>query len=156
MLNGIPGCLGPQLLFNLRAMGHGDEIALVDANYPAQSDANGAGGLVRADGVSILELLDAVLALMPLDEAVEHPAMIATVKGDGKTFDPIHIAMSRVVERRCGGAPVASPILAMEGAAFYERVKSAHTIVATSEPSLYANIILRKGAIKPPMPVTPE
>ena len=149
MLNGIAACLGPQLLFNLRAMGHGDEIALVDANYPAQTDANGAGGLVRADGVSMLELLDAILALLPLDDAVEHPAMIATVGGDGKTFDHIHIAMTRIVEARCPGAPM----LAMEGAAFYERVKSAHTVVATSEPSLYANIILRKGAIKPPAPV---
>jgi L-fucose mutarotase len=146
MLNGIAACLGPQLLFNLRAMGHGDEIALVDANYPAQSDANGAGGLVRADGVAMLELLDAVLALLPLDTAVEHAVMIATVKGDGKTLDPIHDAMCAVVARRCGSAPV----LAMEGAAFYERVKSAHTVLATSEPSFYANIILRKGAIKPP------
>ncbi len=145
MLNGIPGCLGPQLLFNLRAMGHGDEIALVDANYPAQTDALGTGGLVRADGIAMAGILDAVLQLLPLDAAVEHAVMIATVGGDGKTFDLVHVEMCNIVARRAANRPV----LAMQGAPFYQRVKSAHTIVATGEPCLYANIILRKGAIGP-------
>ncbi len=145
MLNGIPCCLGPQLLYNLRAMGHGDEVALVDANYPAQTDAFGAGGLVRADGIAMAEMLDAVLQLLPLDTAVEHAVMIATVRGDGKTFDPVHTQMCDIVVRRAGNHPV----LAMQGAPFYQRVKHAHTIVATGEPRLYANIILRKGAIGP-------
>ena len=47
MLIGIPSILGPELLATLRAMGHGDEIALVDGNYPAQDHAR---RLVRADG----------------------------------------------------------------------------------------------------------
>lgn len=145
MLNGIPACLGPQLLYNLRAMGHGDEIALVDANYPAQTDARGPGGLVRADGVAMPELLDAILRLMPLDISVTHAVMIATVGGDGETFDPVHTQLCDIVARRAGSFPV----LAMQGAPFYARVKTAHTVVATSEPRLYANIILRKGAIGP-------
>jgi L-fucose mutarotase len=126
-------------------MGHGDEIALVDGNYPAQTDAGGAGGLVRADGIQMIELLEAILAVMPIDSDVEHGVMIATVGGDGKTLDPVHREMRDVVASRTGR----SAVLAMPGAEFYARVKNAHTIVATSEPRLYANIILRKGVIRP-------
>ncbi len=127
-------------------MGHGDEIALVDANYPAQTDALGTGGLVRADGVAMAELLDAVLAT----PAARH--------GGGACRDDRHrrVATARLstrYTRRCAiswpGAPQTAPVLAMQGAPFYQRVKAAHTIVATSEPRLYANIILRKGAIGP-------
>jgi L-fucose mutarotase len=145
MLLGIASCLSPQLLYNLRSMGHGDEIALVDANYPAQTDARGAGGIVRADGIGVAELLDAVLAIMPLDRSVEHAVMIATVGGDGRTYAPVHHELCGIVARRAGNFGV----LAMQGAAFYARVKGAHTVVATGEPRLYANIILRKGAIGP-------
>lgn len=145
MLIGIASCLGPQLLYNLRSMGHGDEIAIVDGNYPGHSDAGGKGGLVRADGVGVLELLDAILKIMPIDSAVEHAVMIATVGGDGKTLDPIHQAIRNAVGRRCGKTSV----LAMKGPDFYERVKLAHTLVASSETSLYANVILRKGALHP-------
>ena len=65
MLKGIPHILGPDLLHVLQAMGHGDEITIVDGNYPGDS----AGPiLVRADGHSGTDLLEAILTLMPLDE----------------------------------------------------------------------------------------
>ena len=35
MLKGLDPILSPELLATLRAMGHGDELAIVDANYPA-------------------------------------------------------------------------------------------------------------------------
>src|SRR5690606_4826446 len=64
MLKNIPAILGPELLYALRAMGHGDEIAIVDANYPADS----AGpSVIRLDGISATDVLEAVLTLMPLD-----------------------------------------------------------------------------------------
>jgi L-fucose mutarotase len=103
------------------------------------------GGLVRADGVTIIELLDEILALMPIDTDLEHGVMIATVSGDGHTLDPVHQEMRDVVARRTGR----SAVLAMRGPEFYASVGRAHTIVATSEPRLYANIILRKGVIRP-------
>lgn len=68
MLKGISPILGPDLLYILRAMGHGDEIAIVDANYPGDS----AGPqLVRLDGISASDVLDAVLSVMPLDTFVD-------------------------------------------------------------------------------------
>ena len=87
MLKGIPPILGPELLFTLRAMGHGDEIAIVDANYPGDS----AGPtLVRLDGVSATEALDAVLALMPLDTFVEDQAIGMGVVEDPERRETIH------------------------------------------------------------------
>ncbi|MCB1428041.1 MAG: RbsD/FucU domain-containing protein [Nitratireductor sp.] len=146
MLIGIPPCLGPDLLRNLCAMGHGDEIAIVDGNYPAQAHGmNAPGGVVRADGVGALELLDAILRVMPIDQNVDDPFSFATVDGDGKTLAPIHHAMNARLDAWKAGTR-AMPML---GADFYARVRRAHTLVATSEPALYGNIILRKGVINP-------
>ena len=67
MLFGIPPLLSPDALHALRSMGHGDEVALVDANYPAQEHAR---RLIRADGHGMIAVLEAILTLLPLDRAV--------------------------------------------------------------------------------------
>jgi L-fucose mutarotase len=143
MLIGIPSLLGPQFLATLRAMGHGDEIAIVDGNYPAEEQAR---RLVRADGHHIIPVLDAVLSVLPVDEAVPQALFRASVKGDPALADPVHREMEEVCARRAPGQKV----IALAGAEFYARVKAAHAIVATSEPRLFANIIIRKGVIHPP------
>ena len=79
MLIGIPAILGPDLLFTLRSMGHGDEIALVDANYPAQEHAR---RLVRADGHGVMAILEAILKVMPLDRAVPNAILRAALNND--------------------------------------------------------------------------
>jgi L-fucose mutarotase len=143
MLIGIPALLGPQLLATLRAMGHGDEIALVDGNYPAQEQAH---RLIRADGHHLVPMLDAILCVLPVDDAVPEALFRASVKGDPLLADPVHHEMEAICARRAPGRKV----VALAGADFYQRVRSAHAIVATSEPRLYANIIIRKGVIYPP------
>ena len=146
MLIGIPSCLGPELLRNLRAMGHGDEIAIVDGNCPSQSHAvQCVGGVIRADGLGAVEILDAILQVFPLDDRVSDPVAIATVDGDGSSMAPVHQEMLAALSARKAGV-VATP---MAGPAFYQRVRMAHTLVASSEPRLYGNIILRKGVINP-------
>jgi L-fucose mutarotase len=143
MLIGIPVLLGPQLLATLRAMGHGDEIALVDGNYPAKEQAH---RLIRADGHHLVPMLDAILSVLPVDDAVPEALFRASVKGDPLLADPVHHEMEAICARRAPGRKV----VALAGADFYQRVRSAHAIVATSEPRLYANIIIRKGVIYPP------
>jgi L-fucose mutarotase len=143
MLIGIPALLGPELLATLRAMGHGDEIALVDGNYPAEQQAN---RLIRADGHHLLPVLDAILSVLPVDDAVPEALFRASVKGDPSLADPVH----REIEALCAKRAPGRKVVALAGADFYARVKSAHAIVATSEPRLYANIIIRKGVIYPP------
>lgn len=143
MLIGIPVLLGPELLATLRAMGHGDEIALVDGNYPAKEQAH---RLIRADGHHLVPMLDAVLSVLPVDDAVPEALFRASVKGNPLLADPVHHEMEAICAKRAPGRKV----VALAGAEFYQRVRSAHAIVATSEPRLYANIIIRKGVIYPP------
>lgn len=143
MLIGLPAILGPDLLHSLRSMGHGDEIALVDGNYPAQDHAR---RLVRADGHGLLPVLQAVLGVLPLDRSVRHAILRAAPENDPARSDPIH----RAIDTCCAAlAPGFDPV-ALDGAALYPRIRAAHTIVATSETALFANVILRKGVIPPP------
>jgi L-fucose mutarotase len=140
MLIGIPSILGPDLLYTLRSMGHGDEIALVDGNYPAQDHAR---RLIRADGHALLPMLEAILAVMPLDCA--HPAAIfrAAENNDPTQKGAIHTAIDATCARLVPGFPVRP----LGGDTLYPRIRAAHTIIATSEPALFANVILRKGVI---------
>jgi L-fucose mutarotase len=140
MLIGLPGILGPDLLFALRSMGHGDEIALVDGNYPAQEHAR---RLVRADGHGVLALLDAILTVLPLDKDTPAAVFRSALMNDPLQFGAIHHAIDATVARAAPGHQV----MALGGEALYPRIRAAHTIVATSEMALYANVILRKGVI---------
>ena len=142
MLKNIPPILGPDLLGILRAMGHGDEIAIVDANYPA--DAAGPA-LVRLDGVSATDVLDAILTLMPLDDFVDDAAFCMQVVGDANKREPVMDAFETIVKKHEPKMGLAS----LERFAFYERVSQGYAIVQTGERRLYGNILLKKGIIRP-------
>ena len=139
MLIGIPPILGPELLFTLRSMGHGDEIALVDGNYPAQDHAR---RLVRADGHGVLALIEAILTVMPLDQAAP-AAFRASLNNDKRQASPFHHAVDALVARMAPGFQMTP----LDGDALYPRIRAAHTVVATSEAALYGNVILRKGVV---------
>ncbi|MET0358036.1 MAG: RbsD/FucU domain-containing protein, partial [Pararhizobium sp.] len=79
MLKGLSPLLSPDLLATLRAMGHGDEIAIVDGNYPALEHAR---RLIRLDGHGVVPVVDAILSVMPIDDFVEEAIFRATVKQD--------------------------------------------------------------------------
>jgi L-fucose mutarotase len=142
MLKGIDPLLSPELLATLRAMGHGDEIALVDGNYPGLEHAR---RLIRLDGHGVARVLDAILSVLPIDDFVPQAIFRATVRQDRDAVDPVHAEMIEVCARHVPGGHVV-PLLPAD---FYERVKQAHALVQTSEPRLYGNIILRKGVIYP-------
>lgn len=138
MLKGIDPLLGPEMLAMLRAMGHGDELAIVDGNYPAVAHGR---RVVRTDGHGIVAVLDAILSVFPLDDFVEDAVFLP----DAPSPQSIHEALRGVVAKHDGAAR--PKVLA--GGRFYDRARTAYCIVATSEPLLYANIILRKGVIRP-------
>jgi L-fucose mutarotase len=141
MLIGIPPILGPDLLATLRAMGHGDEIAIVDGNYPAQDHAR---RLVRADGHGLLPLLDAILTVLPLDDDAPFAILRASQFNDPDQAGPFH----QQIEALCGRLKPGYAVQALAGADLYPRIRAAHTIIASSEMALYANVILRKGVIR--------
>ncbi len=141
MLIGLPPLLGPDLLFSLRAMGHGDEIAIVDGNYPAQDHAR---RLVRADGHGLLAVFQAILQVLPIDTDGDGSVFRASLHNDPAQIGPIHA----LIDAECTARGLAA--IPLPGAQLYARIRAAHTIVATSEMALFANVILRKGVISGP------
>ncbi|MFM7654252.1 MAG: RbsD/FucU family protein [Paracoccaceae bacterium] len=135
MLIGISPLLGPDLLHTLRAMGHGDEIAFVDGNYPA---AEHARRLIRADGIPLMPMLRAVLAVLPVEAICR-----AALNNDPAKAGDIHRQIDALAQD-CG--QTAKPLT---GDALYPRVRSAYAVVATSETALFANVLLRKAALPP-------
>jgi len=143
MLKNLSPLLGPELLFTLRAMGHGDEIAIVDGNYPA--DNAGPERVIRADGHDAVSLLDAILSVMPLDDFVPTPAVRPNVPGKPDHLEPVMVDLAAMVARH---EPKVK-LTGVEPAVFYERVRNAYAVVASSERRLYGNIVLKKGVIRP-------
>ncbi len=141
MLKGIPAVISPELLKILMEMGHGDEIVLSDGNFPAAAYAQ---RLVRCDGHSVPDVLDAVLKLMPLDSYVDAPAILMQVVPGDNVETPIWDVYRSIVEKH---EPDNNRFDNMERFAFYERAKKAYAVVATGEKALYANIILKKGVV---------
>jgi L-fucose mutarotase len=142
MLIGIPPLLSPDALHALRSMGHGDEIALVDGNYPALDHAR---RLVRADGCSLNEVLAAVLTILPLDRAPPHAIYRTGQNNDPGQFAQIH----HDLDATCAALAPGYQVKPLAGADFYPRVRAAFCVIATGERSLFANVILRKGVIHP-------
>jgi L-fucose mutarotase len=142
MLKGIPRVFSPELLRTLMEMGHGDEIVLADGNFPAASVAQ---RLIRSDGNNIPDLLDPILQFFPLDSFVDRPvALMAVAAGD--TYKPlIWEEYNEIIKKHAGDS---AGFELVERSAFYERARQAYAVVATSEMSLYANVILRKGIVQ--------
>ncbi len=141
MLKGIPELLSPDLLKILMEMGHGDEIVIVDGNFPAASTAQ---RLVRLDGHGVPEILEAVLRFFPLDQFVQKPVTLME-KVPGSTVEtPIWDVFRKIVAAEDERA---ADFGFEERFAFYERAAKAYAIIATGESALYANLILKKGVI---------
>jgi L-fucose mutarotase len=130
MLLGIDARLGPDLLHVLASMGHGDTLAIVDGNYPAARDA---ARLIRMDGQTVASVLEAVLTCFP----VEMDQVSGWVPSHARH---VHDELIRQVEALGGRIERADDDL------FYAAIKSAFAVIATSDPALYGNIVLTKGA----------
>jgi len=142
MLKGIPSILTPDLLKILMEMGHGDEIVLADGNFPCMGHPS---RVVRLDGHGIPEVLDAILQVMPLDTYVEHPTVLMAVT-PGDTYVPEIWEKYGEVGRKHDAAGLRETSIPRYE--FYDRAVKAYALVTTSESSLYANIILKKGVVK--------
>ncbi len=141
MLRGIDPILSPDLLGILRAMGHGDEIVIADANFPAESTAT---RLVRLDGLDAPRVVQAILGVMPLDSFVADPALSMAAVGESDTVPPVVALFQQAIDEVADN-PV--PITPLERFAFYERARAAFAIVQTGERRHYGNLILKKGVL---------
>lgn len=138
MLKGISPVISPDLLKTLAEMGHGDELVIADAHFPAHGLHQ---RVLRADGISVSELLAAIIPLIELDTYATPIVMMAPVLGDQEDPD---------VEKRYRSAlHYTGSIEKTERFAFYERAAKAYAIVVSGETAKYGNIILKKGVIPP-------
>ena len=141
MLRGISPLVSPELLAILSRMGHGDELVLSDAHFPAESFNN---RVLRADGLRIAPLLDAILPLWLLDPYVPTPVfMMAPDSGDSLDADLV-ASYRAAIERHHPGTPATEYIPRFD---FYDRTRSAFAVLVTGETAKYGNIILKKGVI---------
>jgi len=79
MLRNIPEIISPKLMKTLMEMGHGEDICFCDANFPVSGMAK---RIVRADGLRIADLLEAILPFFPLDTFIEMPVTLMEAPKD--------------------------------------------------------------------------
>lgn len=142
MLKNIPVVIPPDLMKILMEMGHGDEIVISDGNFPAASCAQ---RLVRCDGHSIPVILDAVMRFLPLDYAVECPAILMAPPAEFTAKPEIWMQYFSIISKY---EKTNKKFGYLERFAFYERARKAYVIVATGEKARFSNIILKKGIIR--------
>ena len=145
MLKGIDPLLTPDLLHVLAGMGHGDEIAIVDANFTATALA-GSWPLIQLAGAGVQRAAQAVLSLLPLDDFVSQPVAYMQVSGSA---DGYRTALQRetIAAMVAAGHCSQSQCQAMERFAFYDRVRSAYAVVQTGELQPWANFVFKKGVL---------
>jgi len=147
MLKGISPLISPDLLDVIARMGHGDEIVLADAHFPGESIGK---RVVRADGIHITDLLEAIMPLFELDTYVPHPLiMMEPVSGDA--LEPrVEASYLERIRKEFPGVPA---VKRLDRFAFYDRAAKAFAVVMTGETAKYGNIILIKGVT--PLPGKP-
>ena len=143
MLKNLSSLHTPELLHALASMGHGDEIAIVDAHFPAVSVAH---RLIRLDGVTAPAALQACLQLIPLDTFVDDPALRMELVHHADEVPPVQVEFQEVINRE-EGKPV--PLKKIERHAFYERARKAYAVIATGELRTYGCILIKKGVVLP-------
>lgn len=141
MLKGISPLVSPELLKILSEMGHGDEIVLADAHFPAHSVGQ---RVVRADGVGMVPLLKGIMQLIPLDQYDQNNFVLMAVV-PGEDVKPVIWEEYQVVLE---AVEPDAELSFMERYAYYERAKKAYCVIATGETAQYANIILKKGVVR--------
>jgi L-fucose mutarotase len=148
MLKNIDPLLNADVLYALRAMGHGDALILCDANFPADSVARQTvlGRLLRIDGVDSARAAQAILSVFPLDTFVEHAAQRMEVVDQPDEIPAVQAEVQREIDRALGRS---SPMGSIERFAFYERARQSYCVIATGERRFYGCFVLQKGVIPP-------
>ena len=148
MLKGISPLLNAEVLFALRAMGHGDDLIIADTNFPADSVARQTrlGKLLRIDNVTAAEAAAAVLSVYPIDTFVDDAAARMEIVGKPAEVPPVQEEVQQVLDAAEGKS---TPMMSIERFAFYERAKQAYCVIQTGERRFYGCFAFRKGVIPP-------
>ncbi len=148
MLKGINPLLNADVLGALRAMGHGDDLVIVDTNFPSDSVARQTrtGKLLRIDNTTAAEVVEAVLSVMPLDSFVDDSACRMEMVGAPEDVPPVQQEVQKAIDAAEGKS---WPMTSIERFAFYERAKEAYCVIQSGERRFYGCFAFRKGVIPP-------
>ena len=148
MLKGISPLLNAEVLYALRAMGHGDDLIVCDTNFPADSIARQTrlGELLRIDNVTAGEAVKAILSVYPLDTFVDDAAGRMEIVGKPKEVPTVQKEVQKAIDAAEGKS---WPMIGIERYAFYERAKKAYCVIQTGEQRFYGCFAFRKGVIPP-------
>src|SRR5689334_6679456 len=148
MLKSIDPILNADVLYALRAMGHGDDLVLCDTNFPADSVARQTvlGRLLRIDNVSAGRAARAILSVLPLDSFVDKPASRMEIVGQSGEIPEVQREVQAAIDAAEGRS---SPMGSVERFAFYELAKKSYCVIQTGERRFYGCFIFKKGVIPP-------
>ena len=147
MLKGIDHRLNADVLYTLRAMGHGDYLIISDTNFPADSIAaeTRAGELLRMENLTAAEAINAILSVMPLDTFVDDFAGRMRVGDDPAEIPPVQ----QEVAAEIAAVGETRAIEDIDRFAFYDLAKGAYAVIQTGERRFYGCFMLRKGVVPP-------
>lgn len=148
MLKGIDPRLNAEVLYALRAMGHGDVVVISDTNFPSDSIARETvlGDLLRMDNLTAAEAVAAILSVMPLDTFVDDFAGRMEIVGNPTEIPPVQAEVQSEIDRVEGRS---RPMIGIERFDFYRRAREAYAVIQTGERRFYGCFLLRKGVIPP-------
>jgi L-fucose mutarotase len=148
MLKSVDPALNADVLYALRAMGHGDDVIICDTNFPADSVARQTvlGKLLRIDNVTAARAARAVLSVMPLDSFVEHPALRMEIVGKPKEVPPVQMEVQTEIDHAEGRS---WPMGSIERFAFYDLARRAYCVIQSGERRFYGCFAFKKGVIPP-------
>lgn len=146
MLKGLDPVLSADLLWILAAMGHGDDLVLVDANHPAERIARAtvSGRLVRLPGLTMARAARAILSVLPIDDFEPDPVRRMQVVGDPAAIPLVQKEVQQVLDHTAGRSV---PLVGIERFAFYEAAKAGFAVVQVGDPRPYGCFLFRKGVI---------
>jgi L-fucose mutarotase len=148
MLKNVHPLLTPELLHVLALMGHGDDLVVCDANFPADSVARSTvhGRAIQLAGLDAPAAIAAILTVFPLDSFVEAPVMRMAPNDTPDELAPVQQDVQAIVDADAG-RPL--PLAGVERFAFYDLARGAYAVVATSERRFWGDFVLRKGVVEP-------
>jgi len=146
MLRNIDPILTPELLAVLRAMGHGDDIVVVDQNFPAESVAASTihGTAIRLPGIDAPRVMAAIASVLPIDEVPEHPIRRMGVRDEPENVPEVQQQMYDAIT---DGTGVEWPMGSVPWGPFDDEARKAYAVIQTGEGRAYGCMMLRKGVI---------
>ncbi len=148
MLKGVHPLLNADVLYALRAMGHGDDLIIADTNFPADSVARRTrlGKLLRQGNTTAAQAVEAILSVYPLDSFVDDAAARMEIVGKPREIPPVQKEVQKIIDK---AEAKRWPMISIERYAFYERAKQAYCVIQTGERRFYGCFAFRKGVIPP-------